>query len=326
MQQSTFKNSKWFKIIKQLGIVWALLVLVLIMACLKSTFLKPANLLLILKQSSLTGIMAVGMAMVIITGGIDLSVGSVLATCTMIASFCTTSSYSWEPMSVFMTFVICLFVGALFGLLNGFFISYLDFAPFIVTMSTLSIGRGIALVVTNGRSVFNLTEEFIAVANTSWLGLSSLVYYWLVVVILGVFITRKTVYGKWLYAIGGNQDATRLSGINVRLTKMIAYVISGMCAGLTGLLMCSRTTSGQPPVGDGDELNAIASCVIGGISMTGGSGSLIGTVVGVLILTVISNGFDVMGVPSNYQKIMKGIIILIAVYIDRVSKRRQQRI
>lgn len=319
------RSKKAIRIIKQLGIVWALLILVIIMACLKPSFFNPANLLLILKQSAITGILAVGMAMVIITGGIDLSVGSVLAVCCMVASFCTTSSMGYEPMSVFVTFVICLLVGALFGAINGFFVSYLGFAPFIVTMATLSIGRGIALVVTNGRSVFNLTKEFVAVSNSTVLGIPSLVYFWIAVVIIGVFLTRKTVFGKWLYAIGGNQEATRLSGVNVRSTKMMAYVISGICAGLTGLLMCSRVTSGQPPVGDGDELDAIASCVIGGISMSGGSGALIGTVIGVLILTVISNGFDIMGVPSNYQKIMKGIIILIAVYIDLVAKRKQRQ-
>ncbi len=324
MEERALKNNKLIKIIKRMGIVWALLALLLIMSSFSPNFFRPANLILILKQSSLTGILAVGMAMVIITGGIDLSVGSVLASTCMIASFCVTSSMSWEPLSVFMTFIVCLTAGGLFGAFNGLFISYLGFPPFIVTMATLSIGRGFALVVTNGRSVFNLTKEFNNVSNTSYLGIPSLVYYWFAMVVIGVFIMKKTVLGKWLYAIGGNQDAARLSGINVRATKLFAYVISGICAGLCGLLMASRTTSGQPPVGDGDELNAIAACVIGGISMAGGSGPLIGTVVGVLILTVISNGFDVMGVPSNYQRIMRGSIILISVYIDLTSKRKQR--
>ena len=324
MNENTQVKSRITKIAKQLGIVWALLVLIVIMASLRSSFLSTANLLLILKQSSITGILAVGMAMVIITGGIDLSVGSVLAVCCMAASFCTTSSMAWEPLDVIPTFLIVISIGVAFGALNGFFVSFLDFPAFIVTMALLSMGRGIALVVTNGRSVFNLTRKFIAVSNSAPYGIPALVYFWLITAAIGIFLTKKTVFGKWLYAIGGNQDSARMSGVNVRLTKMTAYMMSGFCAGLAGVLMCSRVTSGQPAVGDGYELDAIASCVIGGISMAGGSGALLGTIVGVLILTVISNGFDIMGLPSHYQKILKGAIIIIAVSIDLVSKRRQR--
>jgi len=324
MDLNTQIKSSIITYVKQLGIVWALIALVIIMASLRSSFLNSANLLLIFKQSSITGILAVGMAIVIISGGIDLSVGSVLAVCGIVASLCTTSSRAWEPLSVVPTFLIVLSVGAAFGAMNGFFVSYLNFPAFIVTMATLSAGRGIALVVTNGISIFNLSREFIAVSNSAPFGIPSLVYFWLPTAVIGHFLTKKTVFGKWLYAIGGNQDAARMSGVNVKFIKMMAYVLSGICAGLTGILMSSRVTSGQPAVGDGYELDAIASCVIGGVSMAGGSGALIGTIVGVLILTVISNGFNIMGLGSNYQKILKGVIIMIAVSIDLISKRRQR--
>ena len=323
MNLNTQTKSRIIITIKQLGIVWALAVLVIIMVSLKSSFLNPANLVVIFRQSSITGILAVGMAMVIISGGIDLSVGSVLAVTCIVSAFCTTSTRAWEPLGVIPTFLIALSVGAAFGTINGFFVSYLDFPAFIVTMATLSTGRGIALVVTNGRSVFGLTREFIAVSNSAPFGIPSLVYFWLSTVAIAYFLTKKTVFGKWLFAIGGNQDAARISGVNVKLIKMTAYIISGVCAGLTGILMCSRVTTGQPAVGEGYQLDAIASCIIGGVSMGGGRGDMLGTIVGVLVLTVISNGFDIMGLGSNYQKILKGAIIIIAVSIDLISKRRQ---
>jgi ribose/xylose/arabinose/galactoside ABC-type transport system permease subunit len=192
-----------------------------------------------------------------------------------------------------------------------------------MTMATLSAARGLALVSTNNRPIFNLTEKFIDVSNSIYLGLPSLIYYFLGVAILAYILTRKTVFGKWIYAVGGNENAARYSGINVQKVKLIIYTIMGALSGLTGVLMASRITSGNPTVGEGYELDAIASCVIGGVSMSGGAGSVIGTVVGVLILGVISNGFDILGISSNYQRIMKGLVILFAVFIDIRSRSRK---
>lgn len=304
------------------GIFWALILLIIIMAISQPAFLTKPNLINILKQASITGILAVGMTLVLITGGIDLGVGSVLAVACMAAAFCTTSNQNW-PVSI--AFLAGIAVGALFGLLNGIGVAYIGFAPFIVTMATLSAARGIALVSTNNRPIFNLSREFINVSNTLYFGLPSLIYYFIGIAILAYILTRKTVFGKWIYAVGGNETATRLSGINVRLVKLIVYTLMGALSGLTGVLMASRITSGNPTIGAGYETDAIAACVIGGISMSGGSGSIIGTVLGVLILGVISNGFDILGISSNYQMIMKGVVILLAVFIDIRARARKSK-
>ncbi|MEA5013375.1 MAG: ABC transporter permease [Candidatus Limiplasma sp.] len=303
----------WGKFWKNTGIFWALVLLVIIMAISQPAFLSTPNLINILKQSSITGILAVGMTLVIITGGIDLSVGSVLAVSCMAAAFCTTTEQS---LPVYVAFAAGIAAGAALGAFNGFGVAYVGFAPFIMTMAMLSAGRGMALVSTNNKPIFNLSKPFIAVSNSLPLGLPSLIFYFAGVAILAYIVTRKTVFGKWIYAIGGNEDAARLSGIDVRRVKMIVYTIMGALSGLVGVLMASRITSGQPTVGEGYELDAIAACVIGGVSMSGGSGTIVGTVLGVLILGVISNGFDILGISSNYQKIMKGAVILLAVFID----------
>ena len=264
--------------------------------------------------------LAIGLTLVLLTGGIDLSVGSVLAVACMAAAFFTTKERGFP---IIVAFVAGIGVGAIFGLINGFGIAYIKFAPFIMTMATLSAARGIALVSTNNRPIFNLTDNFIGVSNSIYFGLPSLIYFFLGVAILAYILTRKTVFGKWIYAVGGNQNAARYSGISVEKVKMIIYMIMGSLSGLTGVLMASRITSGNPSVGEGYELDAIAACVIGGVSMSGGSGSVIGTVIGVLILGVISNGFDILGISSNYQRIMKGLVILFAVLIDIRSRSKK---
>jgi len=305
---------------KSTGIFWALIALVIVMAFSQPAFLTRPNLINILKQASITGILAVGMTMVLLTGGIDLSVGSVLGVACMAAAFATTEAQGW---SILVAFLIGIGVGAVLGFINGVGIAYVGFAPFIMTMATLSVARGLALVSTNNRPIFNLSEKFIDVSNSIYFGLPSLIYYFMGVAILVYILTEKTVFGKWIFAVGGNENAARYSGIDVKRVKLIIYTIMGSLSGLTGVLMASRITSGNPVVGDGYELDAIAACVIGGVSLSGGSGSVVGTVIGVLILGVISNGFDILGISSNYQRIMKGLVILFAVFIDIRSRARK---
>ncbi|MDK2980609.1 MAG: inositol transport system permease protein [Chloroflexota bacterium] len=312
-----YKNPQFWK---STGIFWALVLLVIIMAFSQPAFLTKPNLINILKQASITGILAIGLTLVLLTGGIDLGVGSVLAVACMAAAFLTTED---QGFPVIVAFIAGIGVGAIFGLINGFGIAYIGFAPFIMTMATLSAARGIALVSTNNRPIFNLSRAFIDVSNSIYFGLPSLVYYFLIVAVLAYILTKKTVFGKWIYAVGGNQTAAKYSGINVEKVKLIIYMIMGSLSGLTGVLMASRITSGNPTVGEGYELDAIAACVIGGVSMSGGAGSVIGTVIGVLILGVISNGFDILGISSNYQRIMKGLVILLAVFIDIRSRSRK---
>ena len=316
-RKSFYRSAEFWK---KTGIFWALILLVIIMALSQPAFLTKPNLINILKQASITGVLAVGMTLVLISGGIDLGVGSVLAVSCMAAAYCTTADRS---LPVLIAFAAGIGVGSLFGAFNGIGVAYIGFAPFIVTMATLSAARGIALVSTNNLPIFNLTRDFINVSNTLYFGLPSLIFYFAGVAILAYILTTRTVFGKWIYAVGGNETAARLSGINVKRVKLIIYTIMGALSGLTGVLMASRITSGNPTVGNGYELDAIAACVIGGISMSGGSGSIIGTVLGVLILGVISNGFDILGISSNYQMIMKGLVILLAVFIDIRARARK---
>lgn len=318
--KSDNSRQKFSQLLKSTGIFWALIVLVAVMAFSQPAFLTKPNLINILKQASITGVLAVGMTMVLLTGGIDLGVGSVLAVACMAAAYVTSEGQGWP---VLVAFLIGIGVGAVFGIINGIGIAYVKFAPFIMTMATLSAARGLALVSTNNRPIFNLSEKFIDVSNSIYLGLPSLIFYFIGVAILAYILTKKTVFGKWIYAVGGNENAARYSGINVKRVKLIIYTIMGALSGMTGVLMASRITSGNPTVGEGYELDAIAACVIGGVSLSGGSGSVIGTVIGVLILGVISNGFDILGISSNYQRIMKGLVILLAVFIDIRARTRK---
>ena len=308
--------------LRQTGILWAFLVLCTIMALSQPAFLTIPNLTNILKQISINGILAVGMTIVLISGGIDLSVGSIVAVS------CVTSAYfglADNPYPLVVAFLAAIAAGAMLGAINGFGIAYLGFAPFIMTLAMLTMARGLILLVTDSRPLFNLSRPFINISNQFFLGLPNLVWYFLIVLVFGYVLLKRTVFGKWIYAVGGNEQAARLSGINVRGVKWSIYSICGGLAGLAGILLASRITSGNPRVGDGYELDAIAAAVIGGVSMAGGSGSIIGTLFGVLILGVIQNGFDILGLSTYYQQIMKGVVILLAVFIDIRARRNKSK-
>jgi len=308
--------------IRQTGIVWAFIVLSGVMALSQPAFLTIPNLTNILKQISINGILAVGMTIVLISGGIDLSVGSIVAVS------CVTAAYfglAENPYPLIVPFIAAILAGAFLGAINGFGIAYLGFAPFIMTLAMLTMARGLILLLTDSRPLFNLSRPFINISNKFFLGLPNLVWYFLIILIFGYVLLKRTVFGKWIYAVGGNEQAARLSGINVRGVKWLIYSICGALAGLAGLLLASRITSGNPRVGDGYELDAIAAAVIGGVSMAGGSGSIIGTLFGVLILGVIQNGFDILGLSTYYQQIMKGIVILLAVFIDIRARKNKSK-
>lgn len=304
--------------LRQTGIFWAFLVLFIVMAFSQPAFLTMPNITNILKQISINGILAVGMTLVLISGGIDLSVGSIVAVSCVASAYFAGADTAYP---IIVPFLIALAVGGFLGAINGVGIAYFGFAPFIMTLAMLTMARGLVLLVTNARPIFNLTRPFINISNTFFLGLPNLIWYFLIVLILCHILLKKTVFGKWTYAVGGNEAATRLSGVDVKRVKLILYSICGALAGLAGLLLASRITSGNPRVGDGYELDAIAAAVIGGVSMAGGSGTIVGTLIGVLILGVIKNGFDILGLSTFYQQIMKGVIILFAVLVDIRAKK-----
>ena len=289
------KNSV-MEFVKKTAILWVMIILILILSVISPSFFRGQNLLNIIKQASITGVIGVGMTFVLITGGIDLSVGSVMALSgTMAASVAVAEKN--------MPIALVILVG--------------------VGLGALTIARGIPLVFTNGTPIFGLSEEFNMIANSRVLGVPSLVIFLVITVLAGHIILSKTVLGRRIYAVGGNEDAARLSGVSTAKVKLFVYVFCGILSGIAGILICSRITSGNGTVAEGYEMNAISAAVIGGVSMTGGSGNVLGMVVGAMILTIIQNSFDIMGVNSFYQNIIKGIIILLAVFLDLRGKKKK---
>lgn len=305
---------------RKTAIIWVLVLLCIVMAVIEPNFISPGNLVLIIKQIAITGILGVGMTMIIITGGIDLSVGAVIALSSVCAAMF--GGLETQGLPVIVPIIVGVLVGSLIGSANGALVAGFNFPPFIVTLATMMIARGIAKVISNGKPVFGLSESFKDLANGFVFRIPNLVYFVVIIMLLGYFILNKTVFGSRIYAVGGNESATRLSGINTKKIKFLVYVIGGALAGLCGVLMASRITSGSSTAAEGYELNAIAAVVIGGTSMSGGSGTLWGTLIGALIIGVIENGLDLMGVSPFYKQIIQGLIIIAAVLLDIKSKKK----
>jgi ribose/xylose/arabinose/galactoside ABC-type transport system permease subunit len=317
------ENMRRFNInsVRELGIFLAFVfILVTLMILSPNAFARPANLINILKQASINGILATGMMFVIISGGIDLSVGSIVALSGVVAaSYAHPGEY---PLIV--PLILALAVGALVGLLNGAGVAYGGLPPFIITLGTMTIVRGVALIAANGQPVFNVTKEFEAAAGGFVLGrVPNLVVYYVIITLVLAFVLTKTVFGRQVYAVGGNETAARVSGIHVDKIKLAVYTLSGFLAGVAGFLLASRIISGNPTSGQAYELDAIAAVVIGGVSMSGGSGKWYGTVIGALMIAIISNGLDILNVSSHFQLIIKGLIIIVAVLVDIKGKAKQ---
>ena len=304
---------------KNYGIFVVFIVLVIILMILSpNAFAKPRNLINVVKQASINGVLACGMMFVIIAGGIDLSAGSVVALSGVVAAYLA----QMQGLPIFVPILGALGTGALIGLVNGFGAAYAELPPFIITLATMSIVRGAALILSGGSPVFGLQEQFEGIAGISIANvIPILVLYFLLIAVFSGFILNKTVFGRHVYAIGGNSITAKVSGINVKSMLLRVYIICGVFSGIAGLLIASRTMQGSPTVGVGYEMDAIAAVVIGGVSMSGGSGEWYGTIIGALLLALISNGLDILGVSSNFQQIIKGIIIAVAVYLDLRGKK-----
>ena len=304
---------------KNYGIFVVFIVLVIILMILSpNAFAKPRNLINVVKQASINGVLACGMMFVIIAGGIDLSAGSVVALSGVVAAYLA----QMQGIPIFVPILGALGTGALIGLVNGFGAAYAELPPFIITLATMSIVRGAALILSGGSPVFGLQEQFEGIAGISIANvIPILVLYFSLIAVFSGFILNKTVFGRHVYAIGGNSITAKVSGINVKSMLLRVYIICGVFSGIAGLLIASRTMQGSPTVGVGYEMDAIAAVVIGGVSMSGGSGKWYGTIIGALLLALISNGLDILGVSSNFQQIIKGIIIAVAVYLDLRGKK-----
>lgn len=302
------------------GIFWALLVLIVFLSFLKPEFMSIANVLNIFKQASITSILGIGMTFVLLSGGIDLSVGSVVALSSVIAAYVGINN---PDAPIILCFIVAIAVGVVCGAINGFGIAWIGFPPFIMTLGMMGIARGAAQVFTNGVPLFGVSSQFARVAGGVTFGIPNLVFYMAAIFALSYVVLSKTIFGRRIYAIGGNQEAARLSGVNVKSHTLIVYLICGGLAGLCGMLMASRITSGNATAASTYEMDAIAAAVIGGVSMTGGLGSVVGTVIGAFLLITIQNGFDILGISPFYKTIVQGVIIVLAVFIDLKSKKKE---
>jgi putative xylitol transport system permease protein len=280
-------------------------------------FLSWDNWLNLLRQSSINGILAIGVTFVILVKGIDLSVGSVMALAGMIAAGLVTTK---NEHFVLLAILAGLGVGAVLGLFNGFIVAKIKVPPFVATLGMLSMARGMTLIVSEGRPTANLSPSFRWLGGGNVLGLPVPILILFFVFAIAWVVLTYTTFGRYIYAVGGNEKAARTSGVSTQIVIASTYVISGLLAGLAGLVLASRTTAALPQAGMGYELDAIAAVVIGGTSLAGGRGSLVGTLFGALIIGTINNGMDLMAVSSYYQQLLKGAIIVVAVIADQFRK------
>ena len=292
--------------------------LVIVLTCLKPSFITPGNLVNILKQASINGILAFGMMFVIVAGGFDMSVGSTVAFTGILAAMLGQGDY---PLIV--PLIVAMLAGRAGGVVNGVGVAVGNLAPFIRARGTMGAVRGLALLISNGKPVIGISAAYKAVAASTFCGIPMLAVFLAVIIAICSFVLSKTVYGRRVYACGGNLLAARVSGINTTRIRISTFAIAGLLAGLCGFLMTSRVTIGQPTAAESYEMDAITACVVGGVSMSGGVGKPWGVVVGCLLITVIANGLDIMGVSSHWQKIVKGVIIVLAVLIDIKGKSKK---
>ncbi|MDO4548885.1 MAG: ABC transporter permease [Clostridia bacterium] len=298
-----------------LGIFCALIGMILflyIWPVTHNTFLTQTNIFNVLRQSAPNLLLACGMTMVIILGGIDLSVGSIIAMSGCLGA----GAVVWGGMPEIVGILIAILSGLLFGLFNGVVIAKTKIPPFIVTLASMNIAKGIAYVFSGGRPIRCMTDAW-KFLGAGYVGsIPTPVVTMFVVFIVSVLFVNRTRLGRHIYAVGGNDTAAKFSGINTAKVKLVVYSFSGLMAGLAGITIASRLYSGTCTSGDGAEMDAIAAVVVGGTSMAGGSGRLGGTLIGVLIIGILNNGLNLMGINSDWQYIIKGAVILFAVYVD----------
>ncbi|RKD21412.1 ribose transport system permease protein [Caminicella sporogenes DSM 14501] len=311
-------NMNLSKVMKYKSII-GLVLFSIIISILNPRFLTVGNILNILRQTSINSIIAAGMTFVILTGGIDLSVGSILA---------LTGAYAASMVSAglnpFLAVIITLVIGAVIGILNGVIISKGKVQPFIATLAIMTFARGATLVFTNGKPISigyeKNAEIFSKLGSGYFLQIPIPIYIMILVFALGYYILKYTRLGRYIYALGGNEEATKLSGISTDNIKLYVYGISGLLSALAGIIITARLSSAQPTAGTGYELDAIAAVVLGGTSLAGGVGSILGTIIGALIIGILNNALNLMDVSSYYQFLAKGLVILVAVLLDRKQK------
>lgn len=314
-----FKKNGFVNIIrKNLGMISILLIMCILLSCLSDVFLSSNNFITLFRQISNNIYIALGMALVIILGGIDLSVGSIVA----MAGIISVSSIANMGMPVPLAVLFGIAGGMACGLINGVLIARFNVPPFIITLAMMNVARGISYLWTNARSIRIVDESFNAI-GTGYIGAIPLpIVYSVVLILVFSFLLNKTRFGTYIYAIGGNREAARLSGIPIKKVTIAVHVISATMAAFAGVVLAARMYSGQPAVGEGYEMDAITACVLGGISMSGGVGSISGLFFGAVVIGVISNGLNLCNVSSYWQLVVKGIIVAIAIIFDKLKNKQ----
>jgi ribose transport system permease protein len=305
-------------------LIIALVVIGAVLSIVSPNFLTANNLTNIIIQTSVVGIAAVGGTFVIITGGIDLSVGSIVALSGMLSATVMAGGSASSVGLGLLGFLIAILSGLLVGAVNGASVTWLRLVPFIVTLATLAMGRGLTLAVSDGKTKFGFPDIFTYLGSGDLFGLRVPVIAMLVVFALGHVLLRHTTFGHQVFAVGGNREAARLAGIPVNRVTFLVYAIAGLTAGIAGILLAGRLNSALPSAANGLELQVIAGIVIGGTSLAGGRGSVIGTLIGVLLIGVINNGLTLLGVNPFYTQFIQGVVIFAAVLLDALSQRRRR--
>ena len=295
------------------GILSVLVLLCVIVSIATSKFLKPNNLISVLRQISINAYIALGMTLIIILGHIDLSVGAIVAMSgTLTVGFIVT-----QGLPIPVAILLGILLGMVAGLISGMIVTYFRVPAFIITMAMMNVCSGVAYVYSGGQAT-RINDDFFSAIGTGYLfnTIPLPVVYMIILIIVISFLLGKTKFGTYVYAIGGNREAARLSGVPIKKVEIAVFTISGVLSAFAGLVLCSRMYSGQPSVGSGYELDAIAACVLGGTSMSGGKGRISGTIFGAMVIGIISNGLNLIGVSSYWQLIVKGLIIACAVLLD----------
>jgi ribose transport system permease protein len=311
--------SRPIELLRRFSVFIILLAICLTFAAGSSDFLTTSNLLNVALQTSIIAIVAIGMTFTILTAGIDLSVGSLMALCGALAAGLAVR----QGLGTYGGIGLALLVGPALGVANGLLIIKGGMPPFVATLAMMAVGRGLTLVYTQGRPIAGLEKNFIFWGTGRRLGIPMPVVLMVILVLVAFVVLRYTRFGLYVYATGGNEETTRLAGVSPNRIKLAVYVISGFTAALGGVLLTARLWSAQPNAAVGWELDAIAAPVLGGVSLFGGVGSVGGTVVGAFIIGVMSNGLNLLGVPSYYQQVIKGIVFILAVMLDLLTKRRR---
>ncbi len=306
--------------LKKYGIFVVLIVLVAFFSIKSENFLVTRNLLIIARQVSMLGIAAVGMAFVLLLGGIDLSIGSQVTLVNIVAAYLMVSG----KVSPFVACTIAIIMTSIIGFMNGFIIAKIKMPPIIVTLGTQIIIEGVAYMICKGQPIFGFDKSFAVLGQGYFLGVPIPIYVMIVIMIIGALLLNKTYFGRYFYAVGGNEEAANLSGINVTRVKYLVYTLSGFFAGIAGIVMLSRTNSGQVLSGKGFEFDALTACVLGGVSINGGYGKISNVVAGILILGVLNNGMLLLDVSAYMQMVIKGLVLLLAVGFDTIQRNRKQ--